>query len=111
MQKIITFEVPEIALSPEQVAMALNKACSARQGRYRISGLCQLEDTVLFLLLPLARGDAVEEYLFCTASDLTIPGFTGELLNRWSHGFNTLGALAVGNARVLLLACPKGGSE
>ena len=108
MQKIIAFEIPEVALSPEQVALALNKACSGRQGRYRISGVCQIEDTALFVLLPLARGRALEEYLFCTVSDLTVPGFTGALLDRWSHGFNTLGALAVGNARVLLLARPKG---
>lgn len=108
MQKIVSFDVQEIAFSPEDVAAALNKACSARQGRYRVSGLCQLDNTVLFVLLPLERAQPLEEYQFSTASDLTIPGFTAALLDRWSRGLNALGAVVMGNTRVLLLARPKG---
>lgn len=108
MQKLVSFDVQEIAFAPEDVAAALNKACSARQGRYRVSGLCQLDNTVLFVLLPLEGAQPLEEYQFSTVSDLTVAGFTEELLGRWARGLNALGAVAVGDTRVLLLARPRG---
>ena len=52
MHKVVTFATADLAFDPKGVAEAVNKACRGRSGRYWLRGVCQVEDTTFFVLLP-----------------------------------------------------------
>lgn len=106
MQKIILFSVAELVLDPDGVAAALDKACGGRQGRYRVSGLCQVEEQVYVALVERGRGQPAESHQFRAVGDTTAAGFTAALFDSWSQGCNVIGAVASGSDRLLLLARP-----
>jgi hypothetical protein len=107
MQKIITFSVQDIVVSPEQVAEALTHACLKRRGRYRVSGLAQLGDQVYFVLVSAGRGFARERYILATVEDISTDGFPEALLHRWSNGCNLIGLVVHAGGHQALYAQPE----
>ena len=91
MQKIVTFSVQDIIVTPEQVAESLTRACLKRRGRYRVTGLAQLGDQVYFVLVSTGRGFPAERYVLATVGNTSTDGFPDALFQRWTSGFNLIG--------------------
>lgn len=98
MQTIMPFSVDDVSFDAESVADALNMACAGRHERRRVRGVCQIEETVYFFLLPLRRGEPLESYVLVAVDDLTEDGLTAMLAQRWEAGFDAVGTINLGEA-------------
>ena len=103
IQKLIPFPVDEFVVDPAGVAETLTHACTARRQRYRVRGLCQFGDTVYFILLSLEHGETPETYVLAPVENSSGSGITGMLSERWGAGFNTVGAVDVGEKNYMVL--------
>ena len=108
--KIITVMDVDIVQDPEAVSEILEKACYGRRGRFAVTGVCQLGDEVFFVLQPRVDSSPREKYVLAVAKDTTSSGFSAELLNRWTHGFNAIGAITVADRSFILYARPETGA-
>ena len=107
IQRTIPFQVADIAATPEQVAAALNKACNSRLHHYHVTGVCQLGDRVYFVLNPVPAEALGETYLLAPVPDVSPGGFTPELFERWSNGFNALGTIDLDGSFMAVYAIPE----
>lgn len=104
MQRHLKYAVGDIVLDPNAVAERLNQACNGPEGVFMIRGVCQFGTAVSFLLLPLeAEEEPVEHYYLAPLEDSTADGIDTEIMNRWTAGFDVLGAIALGEEKHLLL--------
>ena len=97
MQRIMTFSIEDIAIDRKAVAKKINKACDHHPYHYKVNGLCQVEDKVYFILLPVEDESLKKEYVLAPIDDVSPDGFTAELETRWESGFNTVGIISFGD--------------
>ena len=103
MQKIISFTVDDLAADAAGLAETLTDACNRRRTRYRIHGLCHIEEVLYFVLLPLPKDEPPADYIFVSTEDVTEAGMTSLLEARWEAGFDAVGAVALGEANYFIL--------
>lgn len=107
MQRVLPFEVADVATSPEQVAAALNKACNSRLQHHHVTGVCQLADRVYFVLNPVPATAPGETYLLAPLRDVSPGGFPAEIFERWSSGFNTIGTIDLEGSFMAVYGIPE----
>jgi len=100
MQRQVQFTVNDVAYNHLDVAERLNKACHGAENAYYVRGLCQVDTTVHFILLPLPEGRSPEEYVLAPVEDITTVGVESVLAERWTAGFDTIGMIDAGQAVV-----------
>jgi len=103
MQKIVTFPVADLSYDPGAAADALDRACNTRAHRYRVGGVCQIDELVYFVLRPRPTAAPAETYVLTPVEDLGVDGFPDALLQRWSAGFNPLGTVRLDAGVYLIL--------
>lgn len=96
MQKTSSFNLQDVILDPETVGGALTDACRNRQGNFRVTAVCQLDEIVTFVLQPTRDGAAGDEIVIVPVDEPTPEAFPRELFDRWTNGFNALGTIAAG---------------
>lgn len=104
MQKIVSFTLDDLAADPKAIEAGLDAACLSRRQKYRVNGVCQLSDTVHFVLLPVDSVADVSSYAIVPTDETGPDGFTAELSQRWSAGFDALGTIEVGETLLVLYA-------
>ena len=97
MQRIMTFSIEDIAIDRKAVVKKINSGCDHHPYHYRVNGLCQLDDKVYFVLLPLDEGVERKEYVLAPVEDPSQDGIVTELETRWEAGFNTIGTINFGD--------------
>ncbi len=98
MQRLLSYSLADLRFDPEAVAGVVNRACCRR--RYRLGGVCQSEDRVVFVLVPHdLAGD--EDYVIVPVEDPEEAALTGALADRWSHGFHAVGLIRLEERRFL----------
>ena len=102
MQKVLVFSVDDLAVERKNVAQALNNACNNRSQKYRVRGMCQVDDEVYFVLLPRRQGESAEDYVFAPADDISETGMASLLEERWEAGFDTVGLINLGEDSLLM---------
>ncbi len=100
-QRIMAFAVDDLIISPEQITKRLTKSCNTESMLYRVSGCCQVDKVVYFVLLPLRKFEPQESYIIAPISDSTDAGITALFAERWQAGFNTLGTICLGQGSYL----------
>ena len=103
MQKILHFDIDDIVVDPDNVLERIQHACSDTIGRYRVRGLCQIDDRITFVLVPLDASESAETYQLGWLEDSTPEGLQTALMNRWSGGYDTIGCVNLGDGRYTLL--------
>ena len=104
MQKIISFEVDDLAVDAEEVVNTINNACTKRHDKYKVRGICQIEPHVYFVLLPLRQHEEPERYVLIDVQDTSHDGFVALLNERWSADFDTVGTIEVYEDTKILFA-------
>ncbi|MFW6414307.1 MAG: hypothetical protein ACOCZS_03290 [Verrucomicrobiota bacterium] len=102
--KIIHYHIDDIAIDPEDICDSLNEACTKRQHRFRLRGICQLENHVYFVMVPLRSGEPREEYIITTLEDISHEGFIATVNNRYQGGFDVIGSFQVYETHMALFA-------
>lgn len=103
-QKIIHYHIDDIAIDPDDVCESLNDACTKRQHKFRVRGVCQLENHVYFIMIPHRNGEPLEEYIIAPLDDISHEGFVATLNNRYQGGFDTVGTFQVYETHMALFA-------
>jgi len=106
MQKIVRFDIDDLALDLDSVQESLNRACTGRTGLYRVRGVCTVGDSVYFVLLPVAPDASPEAYVLTYLEDVSDSGFSATLHSRWSAGFDAVGSINAGETVYVLFARP-----
>ena len=106
MQKILSYTLEDLRFDPEAIAEVINQACSRR--RYRLSGVCQTEDRVLFVLVPHDLTGR-EDYVIVPVEDQEEAALTGALADRWIHGFHAIGLIQLDERKFLAVYAREGG--
>ena len=111
-QKLAVFSVADLTVDPTAVEQALEKTCRRGRDRYRVRGVCQVENRVYFVLRPAPEPEPPESYVIVVTQDVTDAGMTGVLDERWRAGFDALGSVNLGGSVYLLVfAKPGSGGE
>ena len=106
MQKLLSYTLEDLRFDPEAVAGVINQACSRR--RYRLSGVCQAEDRVFFVLVPHdLTGE--EDYVIVPVEDPEEAALTGALADRWIHGFHAVGLILLDERKYLAVYAREAG--
>ncbi|MCF7854395.1 MAG: hypothetical protein K9N51_06325 [Candidatus Pacebacteria bacterium] len=108
MEKIISYTVDDIAVDPESITEAINKACCGRHVHHRVVGVCQIEDRIYFALLPLDENETARPYILVTVDDTSHDGFVSMLNTRWASGFDVVGTITAYDTVMALFAKPAG---
>ena len=92
MHRILVFSIDEIGIDYKTVSRALNSACQRDNTRYRISGLCQTNDSIFFALeeIPYENGF---RYVIAPFSGMSNEEIKADIHTRWSSGFSTKGLI------------------
>lgn len=106
-QRIISFTIDEIAVDTDNVINSINQACVKRHNHYWVRGICQLEDRVHFMLLPVNAGQPSESYRFSALEELGDESFVAEVNGRYQGGFDTVGSFRVYDTVMLMFAKSK----
>lgn len=88
--RIVQYSLREFVLSPADVAASLNVACQRDHRSYRVSGLCQTPDEVVFLLED-DPGPRRWEYVLAPFPGDSAAEVLGEIRSRWQGQFSTRG--------------------
>ena len=102
MQRIVSYTLDDLAADPKAVEAGLNTACRSRRQKYRVNGVCQLADTVHFVLLPVESVARGAGYVIAPADETGPDGFTAELSQRWASGYDAIGTMEVGETLLVL---------
>ncbi len=86
------YNIKEIAADYEGASKVLNSGCKRNEIYYRISGICQVNETVYFPMEEIQNGNKFS----CILSPFT--GYSKDLVladifTRWSSGFITKGLI------------------
>lgn len=103
MQKTLHFNIDDIVVDPDNVLERIQHACRDANGQYRVRGLCQIDDRISFVLVPLSESESPETYQFGWLEDTTPEGLQTALMNRWSGGYDTIGCINLGDNRYMLV--------
>ena len=72
------YNIKEITIDHRGVSDALNKGCTRDHTTYRISGVCQVGDTVLFPMEEATQQANVKYLLAPFSGTLAVPGRKGK---------------------------------
>lgn len=98
-QQILQFNVDDIALAPEEVAEALTEATN-RGGRiWRVTGLCQAYERVIFCYTAIGDGPGRIHYRIEPFTSTNYDDILGDLDARWQGGFITRGLIQLDNGQ------------
>ncbi len=106
MQRVVSFSLDDLVVDSDGVIETLNNACTHRHDHYRVSGICQLENKIYFVLLPLDSGEKMRDYIMVPAEDVSHDGFVDMLHTRWSSGFDLIGSVQLYETTMVLFAKP-----
>jgi hypothetical protein len=116
IQRQVKFSVNEIAFNPGNVENCLNKLCAGPDG-YWVRGVCQFDQSVTFVLLPrslpqppapdLADETVPVAHHLVLLQDLSEAAVDAELMTRWTAGFETIGAIDLGDSQAMLLVATR----
>lgn len=107
MQRILSYHIDDLAVDPQDVIHAVNDACTHRGVEYKVRGVCQIEDHVFFVLLPLEDKEREEEYVLVAKSDPPSRDEMIAILNdRWHADFDTVGSIQVYETPMMVYAKP-----
>jgi hypothetical protein len=107
MQRILTYHIDDLAVDHKSVIETVNNACTHRETEYKVRGVCQIDDHVFFILLPLVEHEKEEEYVLVPKAELPPPDEMIAILNdRWHAGFDTIGSIQVYETPMMLYAKP-----
>ena len=95
MQRIIPYNIDDIAFDPDEIATMLNDACEHRRVKYTVRGVCQAYERVYFILLPMEDDRKPEEYVIKPIEDASSEGMVAHLEGRWESGFDTVGSIQI----------------
>ena len=94
MQKIVTLSVDELRFDAGEVAETLLHACTRGNAPLEIRGMCQIDESVFFTLLPCRdAGSAPAQYVWVEIRDRTDDGVASLLEERWAAGFDLIGSV------------------
>ena len=91
-QRILVYSIEEIAVDYKAVAQSINCACHRDRSFYRVSGLCQTHDCVLFPLEEMSSPISVK-YVLVPFSGTSNDQVKVDIYTRWSSGFSTRGLI------------------
>ncbi len=100
--RLVKFTVNDIAADSDSIAERLNKVCSGGVAKYRVRGVCQVNEHVVFALLPCAP-EELEIYSIVELSDSSEERLDTELADRWKAGFDAVGTIDLGEGTTLLV--------
>jgi hypothetical protein len=104
MQRIAAFSVDDLLLDSNAVADALMHDCRRGDTPMYVRGVCQIQDTVYFTLLPCRdSGSQPVQYVWVECADTTDAGITSLLEERWAAGFDLVGSVDGDEDLVFLL--------
>ncbi len=86
------YDIKEITIDYEGVSDALNKGCTRDNTLYRITGVCQVGDTVFFPMEEAAQ-QAKVKYLLAPFSGISRDKVQADIVTRWASGFATKGLI------------------
>ena len=94
--RIAQYNLKELILDHEAVARSLNESC-CRDGRhYRVSGLCQTRDNVIFMLEEDPDG-RTWKYVIAPFLGETEADIIADIYSRWQGNFSTRGLIRLAN--------------
>ncbi len=97
MNRILKVNIREILIDAGDVSRMLSQAC-ARKNRMKITGVCQVDEQLLFCLEPDDFGEALN-YVLAPFPSSNEDEMTGEIENRFHAGFSTLGDFCIGTRK------------
>ncbi len=106
MQRIITKTVDDVAVAPEEIVDTLNIACTRRQDKYKVQGVCQIEERIYFVLVPLLPSEPAKTYVLVAVEESSHDDVVAMLDTRWSSNFDILGTIKVYETTYILFAKP-----
>ncbi|MCH2174839.1 MAG: hypothetical protein MK193_03835 [Lentisphaeria bacterium] len=90
MVKICQFSISEIAYDYEHVQEMLNKACGRTPQKYRVVGVCQTREGILFNLVPT---EVKATYILAPFSGETEEEISADIRSRYQGKYQTLGLI------------------
>ena len=96
-QRILVYSIEEIAVDYKAVAQSINCACQRDRTRYRVSGLCQTHDCVLFSLDEMSSRISIK-YVLVPFSGTSNEQVKADIYTRWSSGFSTRGLIRLSDS-------------
>ncbi len=86
------YTTKEIATDCESVSRALNKGCKRDKVHYKISGVCQVNETVFFPMEKILDNDKFS-YILAPFSGHSKDLIQADIFTRWTSGFRTKGLI------------------
>lgn len=107
-QRIISFSMDEIAVDTDDVVNSINEACTKRHHHYWVRGVCQVEQQVYFILLPITEGHESEVYRLesLPEEEFGHEDFVSDLNERYQGGFDTVGSFKIYDTIMVVFAKP-----
>ena len=96
-QRILKYNLDEIAMNYEEVGKSLNKACHRDNSRYKISGLCQTFNNVIFPAEEY-HSDSDYYYILTPFIGMSDDEIISELHTRWTAGIVTKGLIRLSDS-------------
>ncbi len=108
--RIAQYNLKELILDHEAVARSLNEGCRRDDRYYRVSGLCQTRENVIFMLEEDPDGHAWE-YVIVPFLGETEADIIADIYSRWQGNFSTRGLIQLANKYLGLFEKPHVQSE
>ena len=97
-QRVVEYNIGDIALDSDAISERLNKACTGRSQKYYVRGAMQIDETVYFILIEKPLHRDIEEYVLAPLDDISSEGLEGVLSQRWGAGFDAIAAINLGES-------------
>ncbi len=102
------YTVAEIATDSDGISRALNIGCKRDQCRYRISGVCQVNETIFPPMGKIQNNDKFS-YILAPFSGHSKDMIQADIFTRWSSGFKTKGLIELSESFVGLFELAENG--
>lgn len=106
MNRIIKVAVDDIILDPAAQSEMLTIAAADRNPKMRVTGLCEINDTVL-VVLEECDDDVALDYVFAPFKSLNEDEVVTEISQRYFASFTLLGGFDVKKNKWALFSKPK----
>jgi hypothetical protein len=103
--RFVQFSIDELAIDQGSISDALNEACSRDDSHYRITGVCQTTDAVIFPLEEVENGDRWH-YVLSAFTDIDDDDVIADICSRWKSGFTTKGLIKLNHSFLGLFELP-----
>jgi hypothetical protein len=104
--RILRYSVDDIAVDPRAVALSITAACRRGPTRYRVSGLCQANQEVVFSL-ESHEGARSLNYVLAPFMGDSMEDVIADIASRWGAGFTTKGLISLSESWVGLFEAPE----